>query len=325
MNFRPRLSLVAFAFVAVTSGVVVRRALLLSSVARPIETIAASTPSPPPKPAPSPEEIARPHLRWAQQEAARLLDEHLQQVAVFFDDAKQNTPEFADRALGWSSKWRLVADHVPFTQGGRHPTFIRSQFEQHVFTPDQLSDLVEHVVASYLAHLRSVESEMLVRVRADVADIPEAYAIAQFDDARLQTRYDEALAQALAATSSGVRSEVATLVVSEIAGEVLTQVAIKLGVSAGILTTGAASSWATFGVGLVVGLIVDQIVSWVWDWYADPIGSLATQLDNKLDGMQSLIVDGSEGVQGLRSRLKAYADERARVRETAVLAVLQIN
>ncbi|MGH7134682.1 MAG: sulfatase-like hydrolase/transferase, partial [Pirellulales bacterium] len=70
---------------------------------------------------------------------------------------------------------------------------------------------------------------------------------------------------------------------------------------------------------------VDQIVSWIWDWYADPIGSLATQLNAKLDGIQRLIVDGSDDVQGLRSRLKVYAEERARVRASAVLAVLRVN
>jgi hypothetical protein len=118
---------------------------------------------------------------------------------------------------------------------------------------------------------------------------------------------------------------VATQVVSLITGEVLTQVATRLGVSAGILGTGAASSWATFGIGLVVGIIVDQIVAWVWDWYADPTGTLAGQLGTRLDGVNRLIVDGSDDVQGLRSRLEAYAEQRAAMRETALLAILQEN
>ncbi|HEX7446954.1 MAG TPA: hypothetical protein VF306_05375, partial [Pirellulales bacterium] len=272
---------------------------------------------------PSPEEIAGPHLKWAEREAARLLDEHLRQIDEFFDHTSRHTPEFAERALSWGSKWRLVADHLPFTKGDRHRAFIRAQFEQHLFTPAQLSDLVEQVVASHLAHLDSLESEMLVRIRTDVADFPEAYPIAQLDQSSLDAQYDEALAQVLTAAASSVRSDVGTLLVSEIAGEVLTQVALKLGVSAGILTTGAASSWATFGVGLVVGLIVDQIVSWVWDRYADPVGSLSSQLDRKLDEMRGLIVEGSDDVQGLRWRLETYADERARVREAAVLAILR--
>lgn len=279
--------------------------------------------APPAKPAPSPEEIAGPHLRWAKQQSAQVLEGHLREIDAFFAEAKKNTPEFAERALSFSSKWRLVADHVPFTRGGRHEAFLRTQFEKHLFKPAELGAVIEQVVASYVAHLRSIEGEMLVKVRADVADFPETYLVAELDESALATRYDDALSHALAATGGGVRSDVATQVVSLIAGEVLTQVAVKLGVSAGILGTGAASSWATFGIGAVVGLIVDQIVSWVWDWYADPVGSLAKQLDAKLDGLNRLIVDGSDDVQGLRARLRAYAADRARIRATAVLSVLQ--
>lgn len=322
MKFTRTQGLIALVLSAAASGLFLRQIPLPAhKPSLPVAQPALAAPAPPP--APSPEEIAGPHLKWAQREAARLLDEHLQQVDDFFDDSRRHTPDFAERALSWGSKWRLVADHVPFTKGDRHRAYIRSQFEQHLFTPAQLSDLVEEVVVSHLAHLGSVESEMLVRIRADIADFPEAYPIAQLDQAGLGAQYDEAVTQVLAATASSMRSDVGTLLVSEIAGEVLTQVALRLGVSAGILTTGAASSWATFGVGLVVGLMVDQIVSWVWDRYADPVGSLASQLDRKLADMRDLIVDGSDDMQGLRSRLKNYADERARVREAAVLAILR--
>ena len=323
MRSKPRLSLLVFGFLGVLAGVIVRNAMFQSVREQGAISTEAAAPLPPAKPVPSPEEIARPHLLWAEQESSKVLDEHLQQIDVFFADAKKNTPEFADRALSWSSKWRLVADYVPFTRGGRHEEFIRSEFEEQIFKPEQLGEVVEQVVASYLAHIRSIEGEMLIKVRADVADFPQSYVIAELDESKLSTRYDEALSQAMAATGSGLRSDIATQLVSLIAGEVLTQVATRLGVSAGILGTGAASSWATFGVGLVVGLIVDQIVSWVWDWYADPVGSLATQLDSKLDGLNRLIVDGSDDVQGLRMRLKAYSENRADVRETAVLAILQ--
>lgn len=320
MKLKPTLWLFGIALVAVASGWSVRQANLASGRRQPLPNVAAAPSRPP---APSPEQIARPHLKWAERETANLLDEHLKEIDQFFAESKRSTPEFARRALSLSSKWRFVADRVPFTKHDRHQAFIRAQFEEHVFTPAQLANLVEQVVAGCFADLRSVESEMLVRVRADVANLPDAFPVARMDETRFEAQYDQALAQALAAASSGVRSDVGTLLVSEISGEVLTQVAIRLGVSAGILSTGAASSWATLGVGLVVGLIVDQIVSWVWDWYADPVGSLAAQLNGKLDEIHHLIVDGSSDVPGLRSRLKVYTDERARVREAAVLAVLR--
>lgn len=272
---------------------------------------------------PPPEKVAKPHLSRAEQETERAIDEHVKAIDNFFADSKKNTRAFAAEALSLSSKWRLVADYIPFTDGDRHQKFIRQKFEEHVFKPDQLEEAVKQVIRSYLAHVRSVESKMLVDLRADVSDFPTAYPLAQLNDKRLQESYDQALSRAIAATGGDLRADIANQLVSIIAGEVLTQVAVRLGVSAGILGTGAASGWATLGIGFVVGLIVDQIVSWVWDWWADPKGSLAAELDKKLDEMNRLIVDGSSDIQGLRDRLKQFSQERSATRKTAVLDLLQ--
>lgn len=320
---RIRFPLLAIGSFGVVVGIAVREAAWEST--HELRTPNTEAVQPPARKIPSPEEIARPHLSWAEKQAADALDEHLRPIRAFFVDAKRDTPKFAERALSFGSKWRLVADHVPFTRGGRHAAFLRTQFEEHLFTPAQMAQIVEQAVTGYVTHIRSIESEMLVKLRADLADFPEAYLAAGLDEAALRARYDEALSQALAATQSDFRSDVATQVVSLISGEVLTQVAVRLGVSAGVLGTGAASSWATFGIGLVVGVIVDQIVSWVWDWYADPKGNLAIQLNAKLDGLSRLIVDGSDGVEGLRLRLTNYAEQRTKLREVAVLAVLDTH
>lgn len=285
-----------------------------------------STPSPTPPEVqlpPTPEEVAKPHLAWADQECEQVISKHLSAIDTFFADSKKNTRTFAEEALSWGSKWRLVVDYVPFTSGGRHETFIRGKFEEYVFKPGQLEDVVKQVVASYLKHVESIEGKMLVEIRADVAELPSTYLITEIDQTKLQETYNEALAAAMQAAGSQVRTDVTTELVAIITGEVLTQVAVQLGVSAGILGAGASSSWATFGIGLAVGVIVDQIISWVWDWYADPTGNLATELDKKLDEINRLIVDGSDDVQGLRERLQAFAKERATIRSKAVLAILQ--
>lgn len=272
---------------------------------------------------PSPEAIIAPHLEWAEQECDRVLDEHLRAIARFFADAKAGTPTFAGEALSFGSKMRLVADYVPFTRGGRHEGFIRRKFEEHVFKSDDLGTAVKQVVSGYLKQIESIESLALVRIRADIADLTDPNALPQFDQKEWKAEYDKALKRAISATSSELSWDVATELVSVVTGEVLAQVAVQLGVSAGLLGAGGASSWATFGVGLVVGLIVDQAVSWVWDWYADPRGNLAADLSKKLDEMQSLIVDGSEGVQGLRQRLHELSRQRATLRRSAILSVLK--
>lgn len=316
---KPTRWLLLLGFLGVVVAVILGRPLLESVREKPTP----APTSPQVKLPPPPEEVAKPHLGKAEQAAERAIEEHVKSLDTFFADSKKRTHTFAGEALSWSSKWRLVADYVPFTDGDRHQKYIRSKFEEHIFKADQLEEAVKQVVRSYLAHIRSIESKMLVDLRADVSDFPSAYPLAQLDDKRIQESYDQALSRAIAATGGDLRADIAMQLVSTIAGEVLTQVAVRLGVSAGILGTGAASGWATFGIGVVVGLIVDQFVSWIWDWWADPKGNLAAELDKKLDEMNRLIVDGSTDVQGLRDRLKQFARQRAVIRRAAVLSLLQ--
>lgn len=278
--------------------------------------------APPKVVAPDPRILATPHLEWAKSRTESVAETHLVPVRSFFDDSKANTQHFAEVALGWGSKWRLIADRVPFTKGSRHETYIRGEFEQTVFSAEQLEDTITSAVAGYLAEIRSIESQMLVSLRADVAGFPDAFPIAKLDEAQLIAKFEEAIQRAIAATGSQVQADIGTQLVSIIGGEVLAQVAVRIGISAGILGAGAVSGWATLGIGVVVGIIVDQIVSWVWDWWADPTGNLASNLDTKLDELRTLICDGDSKVQGLRQRFQSLAADRAKIRETAILDLL---
>jgi hypothetical protein len=325
MNRVPQRALVIVALVAVALGVTARQSVLEWFRARPQTEPVAIVLPPVAPPAPSARELAAPHLTWAAEASERAVDDHLHAIDQFFVDSQRNTRVFAHDALGWGSKWRLVADHVPFTRGGRHEQYLREKFEETVFTPAKVEAVVKQVVDSYLRELKSIESTMLVRIRTDAADFPLAYPLGTLDRDRLDQIYALAIEQAVAMIKRDTASSVSLEVVSIIVGEVLTQVAVELGVSAGVLGAGAALSWETFGIGLVVGIIVDAIITWVWDWYADPRGELAAQVNTKLDEVRRLIVDGSANVQGLRSRLKQLARERAEVREAAVLSILQTN
>src|SRR6476619_5263103 len=79
--------------------------------------------------APTPEELAAPHLAWAKRESGERLYQELIPIEDFFRDAKRNAPTFSKTALSWSSKWRLMADYVPGTKGGRHENYLRDEFE----------------------------------------------------------------------------------------------------------------------------------------------------------------------------------------------------
>jgi hypothetical protein len=272
---------------------------------------------------PTPEQLAAPHLMRAEIECEQAIAEYLDPLNGFFADSKKNTRGFAEEALSWGSKWRLMVDLVPWTSGERHERFIRAKFEEYIFSVPQLQHAVQQVVTGYVARVRSIEGKMLVDLRTDASDFPATFVLARFDDEQLQATFDQAVAVALQATGTSLKGDVATQLASIIAAEVLAPVALRLGVSASIIGAGASAGLPSLGVGMLVGLIVDQIVSWVWDWYADPRGSLAKAMDRKIDVIARLIVDGSGDVQGLRGRLTRFARERADLRRKAILELLR--
>lgn len=290
------------------------------------------TPTDLPDRGPSREEIrreamsrARRSLNWAEQASLEAAEGRLQPLHDFFADAKRRTPQFAASVLGWSSKWRFVADKMPFTEGDRHARYLRQTFNDQLFAPEDLTRAMEQVASSYGDSLSEIENRMLVKLRHDLSDLPPS-ALPEFaDESVLSSAYQDALGRTLNHVGSDLKADVAKELVSLVAGEVLTQVAVRLGVSAGILSAGASTSWATFGAGLAAGVIVDQLVGWVWNWWADPAGNLSAELNDRLDQLERSIVSGDGQTPGLKQALAEFAKRRAEVRRAAIMELLAGN
>jgi hypothetical protein len=302
-------------------------------VVRPVLVLPATSTAPSTQPEPTGPTVAEvrriaaervlPALDQADRDGQAAVADHLRALDDFFIQAKRNTPGFAKAVLGWSSKWRLVSDKLPFTRTDRHAQFLRKTFHDRLFTPEALTKVVEQTVGGYGGSMAGIENRMLVRIRADVSDLPPAMLPAFNDDAALRAAFERALAQATQRIGADLKADVGRETTSLVAGEVMTLVAVRLGVSAGILSAGAGSSWATFGVGAVVGLVVDQAVTWVWNWWRDPVGDLSTKMRGKLEDIRVLIIEGDGKQPGLRGRLEAVARDRAAVRRAAVLRMIQ--
>jgi hypothetical protein len=265
---------------------------------------------------------AIPKLDWADAESRRIVGKELAAIDRFFRDAQRRSPEFAADVLGWGSKWRFVADRVPMTRGGRHDEFLRKAFNEHLFTPEQLTQVIEQAVHNELDALTGVENRMLVRIRADLEDLP-AHNLPQLtNEEQWKAAYEQAVLTARTQISTNLKQDLSSEMVSLIAGEVMTFAAIRLGVSGGVLAAGAGSSLPTFGIGLVVSLIVDQVITVVWDWYEDPQGDLAAEVSRKLGEMRQLILEGDGTHPGLRSKVEQLARERSELRRQAVMSLL---
>jgi len=320
-----RLSL--FTAIGVAGALLLRGPLVdhISRSPRPAPLVAVPTPAPP-----ALADVRRQarertlrHLDAADRAGRQAIDRQLKPLEDFFAQARKRTPGFAEEVLGWGSKWRFVADRMPFTRSDRHEEFLKLAFTAHLFTADQLEKQLRQVVKGYLAESEAIENRLLVDVRSDLQDLPPLLLASRLDAAAFELAFAEALQRASARTGAGLRQDVAQEVVSQVVGQVLAQVAVRLGVSAGVLGTGAATGWATLGIGLVVGIIVDQVISWVWDWAADPKGNLARELDGKLDELRKSIVDGPPKAPGMRGQLEQLATDRGALRRRVLLDVVQ--
>jgi hypothetical protein len=264
------------------------------------------------------------HLEWAQQERDVRLKRSLNLLKPFFARAKEGAHTFSEYALGWGSKGRLIKDCVPFTSHESNKKFLEAKFNEHIFSAKDLENAVREVVTDYIRQINDVDSQMLVRMRLDLAKLPEC----PWPEVTSQDLFNDRFQHTMQAIQAKLGIQIGTDVASMVATELATQITMKvlqmaiveLGVEGGVLAAGAASSWATLGVGLVIGIIVDKIL----DWWMDPIGELNKKLSKELDRLHELIVEGDGKEAGLRAKLQEYSKERAKLQRLTVLQMFQM-
>jgi hypothetical protein len=274
---------------------------------------------------PIPLELVKPHLATAEERITEATRNHFGPIDSVLDRSRSQSDQFASLALGWSSKWRIVADAIPFTQGDRNAIYLREQFERIVLKGSDLEKAMEQSVQEFIADIRSIESKMLVDLRADIQHLSNDYQLAKVEVEELQTRFDEAIENAMQVASTDLQANISSQLVSIVVGEVLTQVAVRLGVSAGILGAGAASGWATLGVGVVVGIVIDQIVMSVWSRWSNPKEQLVDALHHQLNVVQDMICLGDGQTKGLVKHFEEIAKSRSQLRRIAIMNILGIE
>ena len=71
--------------------------------------------------------------------------------------------------LSWDSKWEYVKGIVGGSES--HRRYLAEAFARDVFSPEDLRAAMESVVKAYLDDVEGYEGEMLVQLRADLANI----------------------------------------------------------------------------------------------------------------------------------------------------------
>lgn len=274
-----------------------------------------------------------PRLEVADEACAESIDKAVHVLTDFVAERKKGARPFAESILTFRSKWSLVVSHLPSWLGGdanSHRALLEKEFGDRVFTSDQMRQAVEAAVGTYLNHVQAIENQLLVDIRADLADLPLDAIPAGSSQEVFAKHFDRLVAeitpQVAGALGADVIREIGAWVGGELAARiairVLSSVATRLGVSAGILGAGASTSWATFGLSVLAAIVVDQAVGWIINWATDPVGKLEERVSQMLDEVCNLIVEGEgEGdgtLRGLRAELRVLDHARARVRSEAL-------
>jgi hypothetical protein len=282
--------------------------------------------SPPQPPAPLPidwqavrrdawDKIA-PRLSFAEHESKSEIDRQLAPIAQFFDERKSGSSQFARTILSLSGKWVYVKSKLPFTDNDGHFSFLRREFEEHLFTPADVQRCVESAVAGYIGRLAGIENQMLVEIRADLteSDFPLVRVMpALTSDEQFRREYQALLIKVTQQIASDLKIDFSRELVSLVAGEVAAKVALRvavavtarLGISAGVLGVGAGSSWATFGVGLVAAVIIDAaLAKAIRAAGYDAEKQVAEKVNETLDHVRLLLVDGDPDARKVYDKLR---------------------
>lgn len=262
------------------------------------------------------ESIIEDHLDWAENEGRMGLEPSVSALREFFAQAHQGTRGFAEDILGWESKWKLAEGYL--NGSNTHQEYITQRFAARIFETPQLEKVIEVTIAEYLRYLNEVDSMMLVRLEADLAELPGYILSANIDHDAIGQAISSAIHDAVLAVEAEVHGDVRGRIASCIAGEVLAVVGTRLATSAGILGVGAGSGTVTVGVGLAASIVADYCVSWAYDQYYDPVGEISRRMSATLYELENLIMNGDGIKPGLLSSLDGYAQRRGRARTVAV-------
>ncbi|MEZ6049352.1 MAG: hypothetical protein R3C11_27990 [Planctomycetaceae bacterium] len=236
----------------------------------------------------------QPHFTEVNQQTRELTTTLVSQIETFLKNAPKGAPKFAEDALSWKSKWELIKSRPG------HRKFIAEKFSQYLFSQQELAQLLEQVSTEYAQGLKSVENQFLVKVRADLEDLPVQALPAFASQDVLEDRFANVVSLVTTDVASDLQFDIGREVTSLVSGEViavvitrtLTAVATRMGISGAILGTGAVSSTMTFGAGIVIGIAVDYILNWIISWFHDPVGNLSEKVKSSLAEVSDAIING---------------------------------
>ncbi len=281
----------------------------------------------------SPWSKTQPLLEHADHRAAQLLEERMASIHAFLDERKAGCRAFAQRMLSLRGKWEALRSLI-----GDNTGFLQEAFAEQLFQMDELKKVVDSAVLGYLAELESIDDDLLVRLRADLADdaLPSVAIPALGSEQAFHNHYHE-LRQRVA---EDMRTDLAVVagreLFSQTAGNIATNLtmqvgaalAARLGISTTILAVGAESAWETCLIGLAVSFLLDAVIDRIIKAAGyDAEARIAQRIEEILSNLGRTITDGDPAARVTLDSLKRLHrdDPQPEIRAACAEAIRSIE
>jgi len=282
--------------------------------------------------------VVRARLSEADDRSKASIDTQLKPLNELFAKGRKGAKVFAQEALSWNGKWALVKGLAD--NGQSHHRFLAELFVRHVFGPEDLRQAMESAVKMYLADLEGHEAEMLVRLRADLANLDpggDAGPGNPQGDESFQAEYRKLAGQVVSELHLDIGVTVGRELGLMVASDLVTQIALQaaraaaadMGVSAGVLGSGAASTVATLGLGMVLAFILDAILDEVFKMAGyDPAAKIEALVIESINKMEAALIRDTGWISfhnkgALRERLEQLHEARSRLRRETITRFLK--
>ena len=257
-----------------------------------------------------------PRLTQFDKAADKAASKRVERVRHYFTEREKGADLFAKDVLSWRGKWELVKDVAGY---GNHAQYLALIFDRDVFSSADLKALVAAAVTGFMSDLDGQENELLVQLRADLADSDVGRGRLRphlENDEAFRREYWRLSAAVLPLLVKDLHFTTSREVLALIAMDIGTQLTMKVGVSVaaelgldvGILTTGFVGGAATLGVGLVVGLAVDALIDWGLKQLGhDPEAEIARHVRGSVKQLGDRLIDGEAPVHQVYGKLQKLA------------------
>ncbi len=247
-------------------------------------------------------------INWADKQTRKAIGRSLESIDRFFEQAKQNTPEFADELLSFRTKLEYIFSTI-FSTKEEFQKYIQKLFAQKVFSPDDLKKTVESALISFAKECDNIDNQLFVKIKADVPSLH--YRLPRADRFVKQINHQtlDTLRELDEEVWKSIKGDIASFAVGWVIEEIVTIIISQVSQRIGFLVAGTAVSWETFGISILVGIVVD----WILEWWTDPQGKLTQKLNQELDKMH----------QELRKEVKRILTQMANARHQARSRVIR--